>query len=266
MTPQERQLVADLFARLASLENAPRDADAVRAINEGLERAPNALYALVQTVLLQDEALKRADTRIRELEGGQPPREQGGFLDSMRENMSGQRDAPRGSVPNAGAGAGYPPDSRWGTQGQQYQPQPGQPSGQAWQPQASQGQPQQGGGGSFLGTAAAAAAGVVGGSLLMNSISSLFGQRGGGSAFANPAAGGSSSPNPWDNSAGSDLSREAGLNDVGGRSGDDRRAAFDSGNDDQGYNDDQGDDDGNDDDFGDDDMGGDFGDDFSSDV
>ena len=69
MTPQERQMLDELFDRLASLENAPRDPEAVGAINEGLQRAPNALYPLVQTVLVQDEALKRADARIRELEG-----------------------------------------------------------------------------------------------------------------------------------------------------------------------------------------------------
>ena len=57
MTPQERQLVNDLFDRLAQVENAPRDAEAERAIAEGRERAPNAVYALVQTVLVQDEAL-----------------------------------------------------------------------------------------------------------------------------------------------------------------------------------------------------------------
>ena len=68
MTPQERKLIDELFERLASLEGAPRDADAVQSINEGLRRAPNALYPLVQTALVQDEALKRADARIRELE------------------------------------------------------------------------------------------------------------------------------------------------------------------------------------------------------
>ena len=68
MTPQERKLIDELFDRLASLERNPRDPDAVRAINEGLQRAPNALYPLVQTTLVQDEALKRADARIRELE------------------------------------------------------------------------------------------------------------------------------------------------------------------------------------------------------
>ena len=67
MTPQERKLIDELFDRLESLENAPRDPGAVAAINEGLQRAPNALYPLVQTALVQDEALKRADARIRQL-------------------------------------------------------------------------------------------------------------------------------------------------------------------------------------------------------
>ncbi len=107
MTPQERKLIDELFDRLASLENAPRDPDAVRAINEGLQRAPNALYPLVQTALVQDEALKRADARIRELEdelGIEPgePAKQPGFLDNMRDALLGK---PHGSVPSVRPGA-----------------------------------------------------------------------------------------------------------------------------------------------------------------
>ena len=45
MTPQERQLIDDLFDRLAKLEGSPRDRDAEAAIMEGLRRAPNAAYA-----------------------------------------------------------------------------------------------------------------------------------------------------------------------------------------------------------------------------
>src|SRR6188474_390308 len=109
MTPQERKLIDELFDRLASLERNPRDPDAVRAINEGLDRAPNALYPLVQTVLVQDEALKRADARIRELEtqlGGEPPHNpgQGGFLDNMRDTLFGRREQ-QGSVPTVRPGA-----------------------------------------------------------------------------------------------------------------------------------------------------------------
>ena len=68
MTPQERQLIDDLFDRLAKLESAKRDPEAMSAIMQGLRNAPNAVYALVQTTLVQDEALKRADMRIQELE------------------------------------------------------------------------------------------------------------------------------------------------------------------------------------------------------
>jgi hypothetical protein len=68
MTPQERQLVDDLFARLSKVEGAPRDPDASAAISQGLRNAPNALYALVQTVLVQDEALRQAHHHIEELE------------------------------------------------------------------------------------------------------------------------------------------------------------------------------------------------------
>ena len=98
MTPQERKLIDELFDRLASLERNPRDPEAVRAINEGLQRAPNALYPLVQTALVQDEALKRADARIRELEAelelepGEPVK-QPGFLDNMRDALLGKPQA-----------------------------------------------------------------------------------------------------------------------------------------------------------------------------
>src|SRR6201995_4882966 len=101
MTPQERQLVDDLFDRLAQGETAPRDPDATAAMQEGLRKAPNALYALVQTVLVQDEALKRANARIQELEqahAGEPQQQSGGFLDSMRDTIFGKEQ--RGSVPN----------------------------------------------------------------------------------------------------------------------------------------------------------------------
>ena len=39
MTPQERQMVDDLFDRLATLENSPRDPDAERAVLDGLRHA-----------------------------------------------------------------------------------------------------------------------------------------------------------------------------------------------------------------------------------
>src|SRR5260370_33501934 len=102
MTPEERNLVIELFDRLATLEDAQRDPEAERLIRDGLRQAPNALYALVQTVLGQDEVLKRADARIRELERASAaeaaPRGQS-CLGGVRENSFGKREG-RGPGPS----------------------------------------------------------------------------------------------------------------------------------------------------------------------
>jgi hypothetical protein len=103
MTPQEQDLVNELLDRLAKLESNPRDPDAERLIADGLRRAPHAVYALVQTALVQDEALKRANARIEELQeqvGGQGQPRGGSFLDNMRDAVLG-RSGPRSSVPSA---------------------------------------------------------------------------------------------------------------------------------------------------------------------
>jgi hypothetical protein len=234
MTPQERQLVEDLFDRLAQLEPASRDAEAERVIADGLRRAPNAIYPLVQTVLVQDEALKRADARIRELTGEDAePTTGDGFLDSMRQALTGRST----SVPSVRPGA---PDPRWNSGG-------AIPNANA--------APAQGGGyggGSFLGTAAASAAGVIGGALLLNSISSMFGHHGGSAFAAVPQQGGS----PWDNresnASGSELARDAGINDIGGSGRGESQPATLFGNDDDA-------------DLVDD-LGGDSGSDFSGDF
>ena len=217
MTPQERQLVDDLFDRLSKVESAPRDPDAVAAIAEGLRKAPNAIYALVQTVLLQDEALKRANSRIQELEAGSAGEQQqsGGFLDSMRDTIFGQNQ-PRGSVPNV-----RPPEvaSRpvWNSgQVMQQAQSPGQYSQAPYgQPYGAPQAPMGGGGGSFLGTAAAAAAGTVGGSLLLGSIRSMMGGSHHGFGDAAGIGDRAASQTSSSDQSGSDLSRDAGINDVG---------------------------------------------------
>jgi hypothetical protein len=279
MTPQERQLVDDLFDRLSKLENAPRDPDASAAIAQGLRGAPNAVYTLVQTVLLQDEALKRAHDRIQELEQAPaaPQGQSGGFLDSMRDTIFG-KDEPRGSVPNVPPPAtqsrpvwnsgqvlqqtqgGNPYDQGYG-QSQGYGQQGyGQPYGAPQSPFGGGGGG--GGGSSFLGTAAAAAAGVVGGSLLLGSIRSMMGGGSQHQAFGDTGSrdrGGS----PWSDQSNSSLARDAGVDDIGltRDRGDDSRHAglFDqaSNNDDaSNYDNDQDDMDMDSDDFGGNDDGG----------
>jgi hypothetical protein len=191
----------------------------------------------VQTALVQDEALKRADARIRELSGEDAEATtSGGFLDTMRQALTGRSGAT--SVPSVRPGA---PDPRWNSSGT---------------PPNAYAAPAQGGGyggGSFLGTAAASAAGMIGGALLLNSISSMFGHHGGSAFAAVPHQGGS----PWDNkdgnSSNSELARDAGINDIGGsgRGGSQPATLFD-----------------NDDSSSDlvDDLGGDSGGDFGSDF
>lgn len=268
MTPQERQLVDDLFDRLAKVENSPREPDAEAAIMQGLRRAPNAVYALVQTVLVQDEALRRADARIQELEGGaQQQQPSGGFLDSMRDAILGPGQG-RGSVPsvrpgdsaqrgpvwNSGQALGQA-DARMGgdprmNDPRMNDPRSGNPGGGMF------GGNPGGGGGSFLGTAAATAAGVIGGSMLMNSIRGMMG---GGSqqSFGNTAESGGSKM-PWDNNQSSgSLARDAGLGDVG-KSGSDnsqRQSSYDQAQADADQDQDQDQDDDDDYDSGDFDDG-----------
>ena len=234
MTPQEQQLVADLFDRLASLEGQRRDPDAERLIREGLGRAPNSVYALVQSVLVQDEVLKRANTRIEELEraiAATPAESSGSFLDSMRSAITGH-DQPRASVPSVRPG-GQGSSGVWGSRpdaaGQQPQGYPqGYPPGYQ-QTGYPTGAPMvgAGGGGSFLGTAAATVAGVVGGAMLLNGIRSMMG---GHQSFAGDydrAGDVAHASSPWDSGGDrgtGDLARDAGLGDIGGGH---RAAAYD---------------------------------------
>src|SRR6516165_5811449 len=198
MTPEERNLVIELFDRLATLEDAQRDPEAERLIRDGLRQAPNALYALVQTVLVQDEALKRADGRIRELESASAaeaaPRDQS-FLGGVRESVFGKREG-RGSVPSVRPGEAAPMSPAWHTATEPMQSMPAGPAGAPPAP-----------GGSFLGTAAAAAAGVIGGSLLLSGIRSMMGSQQGAHAAFDPASGASGSA-PWGSgAAGGELAR-----------------------------------------------------------
>jgi uncharacterized protein len=192
MTPQEQELVNELFDRLAKLESNPRDPDAERLIADGLRRAPHAVYALVQTALVQDEALKRANARIEELQAqtAGESQQQGGFLDSVRDEILGRRES-RGSVPSVRSQAQSSP-----TPAPPNRPQPGYPPQTPPYPAGPGLAPGMGSafgsGGSFLGTAASTAAGVIGGGLLLNSIRSMFGDHAGLGGHERSALGSSS--------------------------------------------------------------------------
>jgi len=208
MQQQERDLIADLFGRLQQYENQPRDPEAERLIASYVARQPASPYLLVQTVLVQEEALKQAKARIAELESrASQASGQGSFLGN----------APRGPWGSpAGAPAAPAPT-----------PAPASPWGAA---------PQAAAGGGFLRSALTTAAGVAGGALLFEGIRNMFGHS--TQAFAQPSQGlldnaplSDNSPlMPPDQLSSADLAQDDGSADDYNLTSDD--SGFDSSNDD----------------------------------
>jgi hypothetical protein len=184
MSPEERQLIVGLFDRMRNFGAPDKDRDAEALIAREVRANPDAPYMLVQSVLVQEQALQAANDRVLELEdqlramegGGREQRggRAGGFLGG---GYWGDRrgEEPRSSVPQVGARAtpsAYEarPSSAW-SQG-------------AAQPQAQQPAPPAASGGGFMKSALATAAGVAGGMLLAGSIRDMMG----GGAHASPLA------------------------------------------------------------------------------
>jgi hypothetical protein len=165
MQAQERELITGLFGRLQPFEAQPRDGEAEALIKDFVARQPAAPYLLVQTVLVQEQALKAAQERIAELEAKAGAAPAPGFL---------------GSAPKIGP---------WGSQTQAAAPQAPAPSTRS--PLQAAVAPQSGGGG-FLRSAMATAAGVAGGALLFEGIRSLMGSHPG--PFGSAAAAAQPSP------------------------------------------------------------------------
>lgn len=187
MNSEERRMIADLFERMRSFGPVEKEDEAERMIREEVRRMPDAPYMLVQSVLVQEMALRRADERIRdleerlgELEAGRGRAAQGGgsFLGGLfgggsRSSDSDPRERPAraSSVPSVGrAPMGAPARD-----------------GEDWR-SGSGPQMRRGGGGSFLQSAMATAAGVAGGVLLADSIRGLFGDEKAGTAAAGEPA------------------------------------------------------------------------------
>jgi hypothetical protein len=190
MSPDERQLLADLFDRIRQNAKNPRDPEAERFIADQVRAQPYAPYLLAQTVIVQDQALRAANDRLQQLEqhareleaqGGQQGGQQGGFLGSLGSLFGGggaDRAPPPSSVPPTrwgsgpqGGAPGYAQGGYGQQQGSGQAPGYGQPQGGPWTGGAP---PQQAGGGGFLKGALGAAAGVAGGVLLADSIRGLF--------------------------------------------------------------------------------------------
>jgi hypothetical protein len=201
MQQQERDLIADLFGRLQQFESQPRDAEAERLIASYVARQPASPYLLVQTALVQEEALKQAKARIAELE-------------ARMGQTAGQGTGQGSFLANA------PRPGPWGAPAPAPAPAPGAPWGAA--------PPQAAAGGGFLRTALTTAAGVAGGALLFEGVRSMFGHST-QQAFAQPLP--DNSPlMPPDRFSSADLAQDDGAADDYDLTSDD--SGFDSSSDD----------------------------------
>ncbi len=153
MNADEQRLIEDLFVQLRTLQSSPKDRDADLFIRDLIRQSPDAPYYLVQTAIVQQEALNQADARIRDLE------------DAARQAQ--RNDAPRSGSFLSGAAV---PRS-----GGRYQDPPSRPLDQPASPWSQPAQPASGAGGGFLSSALSTAGGVAGGMFLADSIRSLFG-------------------------------------------------------------------------------------------
>lgn len=190
MTPQERDLITALLARLQQQSGKPRDPEADTLIRDGTARIPDALYLLVQTVLIQDMALHDAQNRIAELKrqrdaagaGASSGRETpASFLPPQPTQRGPSQGGPtQGSVPSAGkwsnnsSGPAPQREPVWTQNSAAPPPIAAQPVAPPPYNYGYGPQMLTGAGSGFLRQAAATAAGVVGGSLLFQGLHSMF--------------------------------------------------------------------------------------------
>ncbi|MDB5641882.1 MAG: putative periplasmic ligand binding sensor protein [Hyphomicrobiales bacterium] len=199
MTPDERKLLAELFDRVQSASANRRDPEAEAFIAEKVRAQPYAPYLLAQAVIVQEEGLKNAATRIEQLEreladAKAQPSGGGSFLGSIFGG--GGRDSAPAPQQQPGGPWGY---QRGGSVPSVSPQQSGGWGGQPMQQQPMQQQPQ---GGSFLRGALGTAAGVAGGVMLANSLSGLFSGQNNKHGIAGDTAGSSgATPASQDDSA-----------------------------------------------------------------
>ncbi|MEZ5849368.1 MAG: DUF2076 domain-containing protein [Hyphomicrobiaceae bacterium] len=198
MTPDERHLINDLFERLNSYGSIDKDREAESFINQSMRNTPDAAYKLVQSMLINENALNEQAARVEELEAMVQE-----LHDQLEQMQQPQQQPRRGGSFLGGAAAGRATSvpqtsSRDSYQYQQPEPEPRtspwgsarsaqpaqQPTGGFRQAPAQQPQyqpPQQptqaasGGGGGFFRGALATAAGVAGGVLAAGAIKDMFG-------------------------------------------------------------------------------------------
>ena len=194
MSPDERQLIADLFERMRSFGPVDKDRDADTLIAQAVRATPDAAYKLVQSVLVQENALQESGNRIQDLEAQvadlqaalaqqqQPAKSSGGSFLGGIFGGSKQATPAQGSVPVSGRSSGFGQAPQAGNPwGQQRPAPPQQMGGYAQQPMQQPMQQQAPAGGGFMRSAMTTAAGVAGGMLAAGAIRDMMS---GGSAHA----------------------------------------------------------------------------------
>jgi hypothetical protein len=153
MDRNDQQAIEGLFGKLSEVErqSALRDAESEEFIRQRIALQPSAPYYMAQTIVVQQQALEAAQTRIEELEAQafESTRPPSGLLGSL---FGDKRPSTRSSS--------VPPVGR-----------PGGATIQQLNPAAAHAQR---GGGGFLAGAAQTAMGVAGGVLLGNALGNLF--------------------------------------------------------------------------------------------
>ena len=181
MNSDERQLITGLFERMRGYGAPDKDRDAEALINQSVRANPDATYMLVQSVLVQEQALEAANNRVQELEEQLRSMEEGDRSSSARSGgflggfWGGRRgEEPRSSVPQVGARA---TPSAYDSRGDGRSPW-----SQSAPPPQAQPAPAAASGGGFMRSALTTAAGVAGGMLVADSLRNMLG----GGAHASP--------------------------------------------------------------------------------
>jgi uncharacterized protein len=170
MDENERRIIDDLFEKLGRVEKdaPPRDPEAEALIRRHLGSQPGAPYYMAQAIVVQEQALANAQTRVQNLEQKLAERASGGgFLSGL---FGGGEEATRPEHDPARGPAGHP--------GAYQRP-----------------------GGGFMAGAMQTAIGVAGGVLIADAIASAFAPDEAAAAEAPPEDPGSEEPaaqdEPW---------------------------------------------------------------------
>ena len=150
MDQQDKSVIDDLFGKLRQAEGktGPRDPEAEMLIAEHIKSQPGAPYYMAQALVVQQDALANAQSRIQQLEQELTERPQGGgFLAGL---FGGGEEQPSPQRRNVPAHAGR------------------------YRQQAQAGPWGGGGGGGFLAGAMQTALGVAGGVMIANAITGMF--------------------------------------------------------------------------------------------